>query len=232
MKIGETLKLFPSQIIGKVIKLRTDKTGHRKIVVQSEDGSIAEIYDSKYLYQKIYVKKDDSLTSKPIKKERIKREDPISNTLDKSLEDNKQPSKESSSNVVNIGDWIKTNFYNDKCQVINIENRGYSNEKLILQFKDGSQDWIINKPDLYTIVDSSSNQIVKKKEKVSDIIHRQQVTRPARIGDWIIRKSDGLIAKVVDIKGLGGGFERLILELEDGSKSGVFNNPNLFKVLQ
>ena len=46
-----------------------------------------------------------------------------------------------------------------------------------------------------------------------------------------MRTSDNQIGKVVEIKKLGSGIEKLILELEDGSQSGVFNSTNLYWVL-
>ena len=55
--------------------------------------------------------------------------------------------------------------------------------------------------------------------------------RKASIGDTVQRKSDGLIGKVVEIKKLGYGIEKLILELKDGSQSGVFNDTSMYYVL-
>jgi len=62
-----------------------------------------------------------------------------------------------------------------------------------------------------------------------DITNKRK--KKATVGDWVMRTSDNQIGKVVEIKKLGSGIEKLILELEDGSQSGVFNSTNLYWVL-
>lgn len=187
VKIGETLKIFPSQMVGKVVDLRIDKSGHRKIVVQAASGKLMEIYDSKYLYQKQPEKADDVQT----KKKRVRIKDAVKDIVDPDVAELPQNAHEydepseyesvldsgnagksvgfpldSSSTVikkdthserstnkkVRIGDRIKIKNYNASCRVIRIESFAASFSKLIVEFDDGRQDWIIDNPDLYTIV--------------------------------------------------------------------------------
>lgn len=169
VKIGETLKIFPSQMVGKVVNLRIDKSGHRKIVVQAAGGTLMEIYDSKFLYQKQLEKDDDVQTKK--KRARIK--ETVKDSIDTDVTEMPQNEPESSQEVieqthdvvknetlspksagknVRIGDRIKIKNYNASCRVIRIENFAASFKKLIVEFDDGREDWIIDNPDLYTIV--------------------------------------------------------------------------------
>ena len=169
VKIGETLKIFPSQMVGKVVDLRIDKSGHRKIVVQAAGGTLMEIYDSKFLYQKQLEKVDDVQTKK--KRIRIKEtvKDPIDSDVTEMAQDehespqevteqthdviiNDKDSERSTNKKVRIGDRIKIKNYNASCRVIRIESFAAPFSKLIVEFDDGRQDWIIDNPDLYTIV--------------------------------------------------------------------------------
>lgn len=160
VKIGETLKIFPSQITGRVVNLRIDKSGRKKIVVQSASGTLHEIYDSKFFYQREQEKADAEHPRK--KRERIKstvEEIVISDEInEKSLSQGpstaiKQDdlSQRKVNREVRIGDRIKMKNYNDSCRVIRIEGFVAAFTKLIVEFDDGRQDWIINNPDLYTI---------------------------------------------------------------------------------
>ena len=169
VKIGDTLKIFPSQMVGKVVDLRIDKSGHRKIVVQAAGGTLMEIYDSKFLYQKQLEKVDDVQT----KKKRIRIKETVKDPIDSDVTEmpqnkpescqveieqthddvkNETLSQKSNSKKVKIGDRIKIKNYNACCRVIRIENFAASFTKLIVEFDDGRQDWIIDNPDLYTIV--------------------------------------------------------------------------------
>lgn len=169
VKIGETLKIFPSQMVGKVVDLRIDKSGHRKIVVQAAGGTLMEIYDSKFLYQKQLEKVDDVQT----KKKRVRIKETVKDSIDSDVTEmaqdehespqevteqthdviiNDKDSEKSTNKKVRIGDRIKIKNYNASCRVIRIESFAASFTKLIVEFDDGRQDWIIDNPDLYTIV--------------------------------------------------------------------------------
>jgi len=56
--------------------------------------------------------------------------------------------------------------------------------------------------------------------------------RKANIGDTIIRTSDNIIGKVIEIQTTANGLEKLILELNDGSKGSVYNNTRLYQVVE
>lgn len=219
VRIGDTLKVFPTQVVGKVVKLRIDKTGHKKIIVKSTSGDVVEIYDSKYLYQK---QLQEAYTESPKKKkERINhvvkgpipqdgieqnirkyavigcwiqwkptgelgkvtsffKDGPIRKMVIRNVKgeekevydnpssydvifdrgDSRAPDVEvqeaniqsSTNNKVRVGDRIKIKNYNTSCKVVRIEGFAASFTKLIVEFDDGRQDWIINNPDLYTIL--------------------------------------------------------------------------------
>lgn len=72
--------------------------------------------------------------------------------------------------------------------------------------------------------DNSSSEEVKENHTTT--------TRKANVGDTIIRTSDNLIGKVVEIQPTANGLEKLILELEDGSKGSVYNNTRLYQVVE
>ena len=72
--------------------------------------------------------------------------------------------------------------------------------------------------------DDSSSEEVKENHTIT--------TRKANVGDTIVRTSDNLIGKVVEIQTTANGLEKLILELEDGSKGSVYNNTRLYQVVE
>ena len=72
--------------------------------------------------------------------------------------------------------------------------------------------------------DNSSSEEVKENHTTT--------TRKANVGDTIIRTSDNLIGKVVEIQTTANGLEKLILELEDGSKGSVYNTTKLYQVIE
>ena len=65
---------------------------------------------------------------------------------------NDTQSKRNANKEVRIGDKIMIKNYNASCRVVRIENFAASFKKLIVEFNDGRQDWIIDNPDLYTIL--------------------------------------------------------------------------------
>ena len=72
--------------------------------------------------------------------------------------------------------------------------------------------------------DNSSSEEVKE--------NRTTTARKANVGDAIMRTSDNLIGKVVEIQTTTNGLEKLILELSDGTKGSVYNNTRLYQVLE
>ena len=85
---------------------------------------------------------------------------------------------------------------------------------------------VLDYPDAYEIVDTTPRQTTSKY-----FPSRKLEVKKAKVGDIVQRKSDGLIGKVLEIKVLDHGIERLILELKNGRKSGVFNETSMYYVL-
>jgi hypothetical protein len=51
--IGRYIRMFPSQVVGKVIRLKATSLGQRKLIVETTEGKLKEIYDDPYLYEKL-----------------------------------------------------------------------------------------------------------------------------------------------------------------------------------
>lgn len=228
VKIGDTLKLFPSQHIGKVIKLRIDRLGQRKIVVKTDDGQIVESYDNKYLYQKIKQQTDISP-----KKEKAKRKKNDANHVNL-ITNQKRTVPQSSPKEAFVGDRIL--YDSIPCTVI--EKRIVQQSfRLIVKYDNGTLDNVANDWNRYSVIESGK----KNPEETNDYSPRPKPAKQvnydtdnkgdAQIGDWVVRTSDNLIGKVVEIRKLGSGIEKLILELKDGSQSGVYNNTSLYRVI-
>ena len=128
--VGKTVQLFPSQEIGEVIGTTKDKDGNPKLIIKTNEGNRKVIYDNSFYYQIVATAK---------KNKEVK-----SNYIGEATYRKRK--------VVRTGDWIKTRANREKCRVMKIEKIG-PYEKLILEYRDGRQDWIINNPDIYTIVD-------------------------------------------------------------------------------
>ena len=92
--------------------------------------------------------------------------------------------------------------------------------------KDTGRAFITSKKQTKT-----SSKVSSTPTKSKYFPNRKMVVKRARIGDMVQRKSDGIIGKVVEIKELGYGIERLILKLKDGSQSEVFNDTSMYYVL-
>ena len=51
--IGRYIRMFPSQDVGKVIRVKATSLGQRKLIVETTEGKLKEIYDDPYLYEKL-----------------------------------------------------------------------------------------------------------------------------------------------------------------------------------
>lgn len=51
--IGKYIRLFPSHAVGKIINTKITPRGDKKIVIQTFDGEVKEIYNNPYLYEVI-----------------------------------------------------------------------------------------------------------------------------------------------------------------------------------
>ncbi len=134
VKVGDTLRLLPSQLMGEVINLKLDKRGNKKIVVKTRDGQTIEVYDNKYLYEKIY-KKDNKKTS-------------IRETKGNN---HKVSSVHSKENKAEIGNWIQWKPTGDVGKVIGFKTVGPGN-KIVLRLKGGSELEVYDNPSAYDII--------------------------------------------------------------------------------
>lgn len=51
--IGRYIRMFPSQDVGKIIRVKATSLGQRKLIVETTEGKLKEIYDDPYLYEKL-----------------------------------------------------------------------------------------------------------------------------------------------------------------------------------
>ena len=50
-RIGYTVRLFPSQLKGEIVRVRVDRKGIKKLVVKTFNGDVVEVNDLPYLYE-------------------------------------------------------------------------------------------------------------------------------------------------------------------------------------
>ncbi len=109
-------------------------------------------------------------------------------------------------------------------------NEARNNASKIEEIKDESEGTefadVIEEPN-NLVEDNNEEYDNSSSEEVKDT-----TTRKANVGDTIMRTSDNLIGKVVEIQTTANGLEKLILELEDGCKGSVYNNTRLYQVIE
>ncbi len=103
-------------------------------------------------------------------------------------------------------------------------------DRVIMEESNNIPESVLDYPEAYEIVDTSPNQSAST-DKSKYFPHRRMEVKKAKVGDIVQRKSDGLIGKVIEIKVLDHGIERLILELKNGRQSGVFNDTSMYYAL-
>jgi hypothetical protein len=72
----------------------------------------------------------------------------------------------------------------------------------------------------------------QKTNIVIDLSNYNKVTREAKVGDLILRKSDGRVGEVLDIRTLSPYVRRLIVKLLSGFKSGLIDDVSTYYVLE
>ena len=50
-RIGCTVRLYPSQLKGEIVRSRVDSKGRKKLIIRTSDGQLVEIDDLPYLYE-------------------------------------------------------------------------------------------------------------------------------------------------------------------------------------
>ena len=125
----------------------------------------------------------------------------------------------------------KLTFKNPTMKALFDEARKNGNK--IEEIKDESEDAeladIIEESD-FMVDDNNEGYDDSSREIIND--SHTTTTRKANVGDTIMRTSDNIIGKVVEIQNTANGLEKLILELEDGSKGSVYNNTRLYQVVE
>ena len=125
----------------------------------------------------------------------------------------------------------KLTFKNPTMKALFDEARKNGNK--IEEIKDESEDAeladIIEESD-FMVEDNNEGYDNSSSEETKET--HTTTTRKANVGDTIMRTSDNLIGKVVEIQTTANGLEKLILELEDGSKGSVYNNTRLYQVVE
>lgn len=226
VEVGYVLKLFPSQKTGKIIAIKNLKNGLRKLVLQMNDGTTREEYDNNNLY---IILKRSNINGEEVESsasEEADQEPPLIIEIPQNTMEESSPEKKEAITGDNI-------IYDGKrCKVIGKKTMA-SSMRLIIQYEDGTLDNVPNDWNRYSLMSLGKNgNYYPASDAVKQIGETNKKKKKAMVGDWVIRTSDNLIGKVVEIKKLGSGIEKLILELEDGSLSGVFNSTKLYRVLQ
>lgn len=238
VKIGETLKIFPSQMVGKVVDLRIDKSGHRKIVVQAASGTLMEIYDSKYLYQKQPEKAEDVLPKK--KRARIKdvaKESVNSDVIEESqdvIEKIHDSVEQRAKKYAVIGCWIKWKPTGDIGKVISFFRDGQV-RKMIIRTQSGDEKELYDNPSAYDVI-FGRGAAVESVESSSTVIDndthsKTSANKKVRIGDIIKIKSYNARCKVIRIEKFAASFTKLIVEFDDGHQDWIIDNPDLYTIL-
>ena len=107
------------------------------------------------------------------------------------------------------------------------------NGSKIEEIKDEEEDpEIIDDIEEPNVIDEDNNEGYDNSTREAKNENHTTNTRKANVGDTIVRVSDNLIGKVVEIQTTANGLEKLILELEDGSKGSVYNNTRLYQVVE
>jgi hypothetical protein len=129
-----------------------------------------------------------------------------------------------------VGDRI---LYDDKsCTVIKKETK-MGKLRLIVEYDDGVLDNVPNDWNRYRLaLDEPRNEKDSSPTKDSILSPKRLIKRQAKEGDRIMRMSDKLTGRVVDIQHTANGIEKIILKLEDGTNSSVYNSMNLYRVIE
>ncbi len=224
VKIGDTLKVFPTQVVGRVIKLRIDKTGHKKIIIKSTKGDVVEIYDSKYLYQKQTKKAD----TEPQKKKRERINDVVKEPIPQ------DGIEQTSRKYAVIGCWIQWKPTGEIGKVTSFFKDGQV-RKMIIRTKSGKEKEVYDNPINYDVIfdrgDSGAPDAPSSHVDDKGINIQSGTRNKVRVGDRIKIKNYNTSCKVVRIEGFAASFMKLIVEFDDGRQDWIINNPDLYTIL-
>ena len=133
---------------------------------------------------------------------------------------------------------------NDKAEGLTIRKLTYKNPTMKAMFDEARNnaskiEEIKEDEEVAEFVDTPKKLDEKNNDEREDFIistdrDKSIITtnRKANVGDIIMRTSDNIIGKVVEIQTTANGLEKLILEFNDGSKGSVYNNIKLYQVVE
>ena len=133
---------------------------------------------------------------------------------------------------------------NDKAEGLTIRKLTYKNPTMKAMFDEARKnaskiEEIKEDEEVAEFVDTPKKIDEKNNDEREDFIistdrDKSIITtnRKANVGDIIMRTSDNIIGKVVEIQTTANGLEKLILEFNDGSKGSVYNNIKLYQVVE
>lgn len=131
IRIGDTVRIFPSQLKGEIVRTRTDSKGIKKLVVKTTGGQLVEINDFPFLYE--VLKKGNSLIN------RNKQQEVESFT----------PTRKYS--ALTLGTWIKWKPTNEIGKVVRFLQKG-SLHKIVVRKKNGEEIDVYDNPRMYEII--------------------------------------------------------------------------------
>ena len=137
--------------------------------------------------------------------------------------------KDNSKEVV-VGDRI---LYDYRYCIVRKKKTERGSMRLIVQYDSGEMDNVPNDWNRYTIVPKEQIQASQKhSENESAYRKKKLIKRAAKIGDKVLRTSDNLMGIVVDIQSIVNGIEKLIIKLDDGTNSSIYNSVDLYRVIE
>ncbi len=236
VKVGDVLHWYYTKEEGTVVGFDFS-SGRHMIIVRQYDGTKIYFENDPKLYKILEGKERDDVLNKrkqflkdqkekknsePVTPKHVKKARTIYDGIIY-----KVPTRKGSK--LKIGDRIRIKLSNSLAVVKGFVRKG-GLDRVVIDEPKGTSAMIIDNAKVYDIIDTKiSNGKQRRSIKLSDM---KKERKQAMIGDLVMRTSDKLIGRVVEIRDVGYGIEKLILELDNGSQSGVFNDTALYYVLE
>ena len=105
--------------------------------------------------------------------------------------------------------------------------------RLIVKYDSGSIENVPNDWNRYSIVPGEQEaKKQRQKEQELEQTPKKLIKRGAKVGDKVMRISDNLIGTVVGIQSVVNGIEKLLIKLDDGTNTSVYNSVDLYRVIE
>ena len=105
--------------------------------------------------------------------------------------------------------------------------------RLIVKYDSGSIENVPNDWNRYSIVpEEQEAKKQRQKEQELEQTPKKLIKRGAKVGDKVMRISDNLIGTVVGIQSVVNGIEKLLIKLDDGTNTSVYNSVDLYRVIE